>query len=69
MTVQELIRHLEHFHPDQEVRIGYQPHYPIQAAIAGVVLAAPSDDDSEKVVYILEGSFSGYLNRGIWNEV
>ncbi len=76
MTVQELIHHLEHFHPDLEVRIGTRPvGYPAQASVAGVtqiVNENPSEDEDvlePGVVLVLQGEHRGYLTRSAWGGV
>jgi hypothetical protein len=74
MTVKQLIRQLEDFNPDSEVRLAIQPSWPFEHFIGNVVSVELTDEDAdedeevpdytntaEEIVYIGEGSQIGYL--------
>ena len=77
MTVQELIAMLEDCEPDAEVRIAYQPSYPLESQIACVAADSdlqPDEDDEDngeqetdgEVVWITEGTQIGYGRKSVW---
>jgi hypothetical protein len=74
MTVKQLIRQLEDFNPDSEVRLAIQPSWPFEHSIGNVVSVGLTDEDAdedeevpdyantgEEIVYIGEGYQVGYL--------
>lgn len=74
MTVRDLIRQLEDFEPDTEVRLAFQPRWPFEHSIGSVVSVDLTDEDAdydeevsdyentgEQIVYIGEGRQIGYL--------
>jgi len=74
MTVKQLIRQLEDFNPDSEVRLAIQPSWPFEHSIGNVVSVSLTDEDAdddeevpdyantgEEIVYIGEGYQVGYL--------
>lgn len=48
MTVQELIERLEECDEDCEVRLAFQPSWPLQFTIAGVAEYDPDEDDEDE---------------------
>jgi hypothetical protein len=111
MTVQELIEMLQDMNPDAEVRLMYQPNYPLESRLQGPVsntewtggedgeppscaecesdnvdcrksgtqleiscndcgaTGAVAVEETEEVVYLLEGTPIGYGVRAAWNNV
>ena len=64
MTVAELIAELEFMNPDTEVRFASQPNWPFQYSIYDIVeveVEKRNTDETETVVYLVEGSQIGYL--------
>lgn len=76
MTVQELIDMLEGVDPDMEVRLAFQPNYPMEYTVAGVTQTPPEPEEEQDpraepqapVVYLLEGAWAGYASRDLWNQ-
>ena len=77
MTVKEMIEILEQLPPTDEVRIAYQPNYPLQCAVSCVtpltgdldgILDDEDDVRDEDKVWIASGSptASGYAPREAW---
>lgn len=59
MTVQDLIDFLEGCDPEAEVRIAFQPSYPMKYEVEDVAEVRYSD---EAAVYIASGNQLGYLS-------
>lgn len=59
MTVADLIAQLEDFDPDAEVRLAFQPSYPLECSAAEPVAC---EVKGRMVVYIAERSRLGYLS-------
>ena len=55
LTVGQLIEALQAHDPDMEVRMVYQPNYPLQANIADVTIL-PTGENDEEAVYLTEGN-------------
>ena len=68
MTVAELIEELKYMDQDLEVRFASQPSWPFEYSINGVV-EVDVDDNSQRVVYLEEGSQLGYLPSEAKNEL
>ena len=77
MTVRELIEMLEDCNEDAEVRMAYQPSYPLESQIACVTADSdlqPDEDDEVndeestdgEVVWLCEGSQVGYGRKSVW---
>lgn len=64
MKVDELIRLLEEFEPEAEVRIAFQPRDPVESAIKGTVNG--EEMGKEGVVYLAEGDNLGDAPSDIW---
>ena len=60
MTVAELISELQAYDPDMEVKMTYQPTYPLQADISDVMILTKGDKEA---VYLTEGT-TEYGPRG-----
>lgn len=60
MKVAELIERLNECDPDAEIRLAYQPSYPLQAHLKGVAVLESDDDEgfavSHDMVYLVAGS-------------
>jgi hypothetical protein len=81
MRVGELIERLQQFDEDAEVRLAFQPSWPLQFEIKGVASLReaerqePEEDQTEEreddIIYIVEGSHphkdSPYANRNLWD--
>ena len=74
MTVQELIELLEEFEGDTQVRIAYQPSYPLRALVSNVTSAADDEDDpdSKEIVWIATSDYvpsqeNPYAPRAAWS--
>lgn len=66
MTVADLIAALESMPEDAEVRLAFQPSYPLEYGVANVGLYEDDDETSpgpREIVYIGEGGQHGYLSR------
>jgi hypothetical protein len=64
MTVADLIAELEFMNPDTEVRFASQPNWPFEYSIYDIVeveVEKRNTDETETVVYLVEGSQIGYL--------
>lgn len=48
MNVGQLIRYLQNYNEDLEIRIAYQPHYPLQVGIANVTALSEVVKDDDK---------------------
>jgi hypothetical protein len=77
MTVQDLIDSLSGYELDAEVRIAYQPNYPLECGVAGAIAnheidvpeeeATPSQpDEGQEVVWITAGNDIGYASARLW---
>lgn len=76
MTVGDLIALLEECDENAEVRMAYQPHYPLESTIEGIASSLTVDPDGDEgseegpadveIIYILEGQQTGYANAGFW---
>jgi hypothetical protein len=74
MTVGDLMELLEGYDEDQEVRIAFQPSYPLEAKLAGVISGAECDEDQERggdpnVVYLAAGGADEYVNFNVYDHV
>jgi hypothetical protein len=76
MTVQMLIELLAECEPDTEVRLAYQPNWPLQAAVAGIAttddLGTQPDDVPPigEVVWLVAGdepADSPYAPTRLWD--
>lgn len=77
-TVAQLIAELEQYPEDAEVRLVYQPSWPLESKISGVIsrtdmlqYAEPEDDDDRsegevEIVYLTEGNQIGYGSKLAW---
>jgi hypothetical protein len=62
MTVEELLEELGGCDPAAEVRIAQQPAWPFEYALdTAQAVVAVDLDDSQPVVYLVEGQQLGYL--------
>jgi hypothetical protein len=59
-TVKQLREELEELQEDAEVRIAFQPNYPMEFTIDDVVIVTLAD--GTEVVYLSEGKELGYLS-------
>lgn len=71
MTVQDLMDFLESCDPEAEVRIAFQPSYPLEYEVEDVAEVRYSDEDA---VYIASGNQLGYLSSKAraelrWNQI
>lgn len=63
MTVRDLIEELENMNPDAEIRIAYQPNYPLYFVPDTVV--ETEEQDSVYIAEPLYGSDNGYLHSEV----
>lgn len=81
-TVADLIARLEELPEDAEVRIAFQPSYPLQFALRGVADShdvadwdldepSPKSDEDARIVWLVEGNHpsddSPYAPSAIWD--
>lgn len=79
MRVRELLDALEDVDPNAEVRLAFQPNYPLEYSLDNVVTsedvrqydADPKDngdenDEAEDVVWLTVGSQLGYLQANVF---
>jgi len=66
MTVQDLLALLEDLNPDLEVRLAYQPNYPLWSNLAGISVLG--GDDRAYLVADPSGE-SGYADSALWSEM
>lgn len=64
-TVSDLIRELEQYDPDVEVRLAIQPNYPFEYSISSYncPVAEVMDDNGNYTLYIVQGEQLGYLSQ------
>lgn len=67
MIVRELIEMLEEMDEESEVRIAFQPTYPLQYRPDRNIY--PVTIDGKEVVYIAEGKSEGYLPKEAAEEI
>jgi hypothetical protein len=74
LTIRELIKALESYPPDAEVRIAHQPMWPFEYGAWGVISDAELGGDSAadsmiptvKAVWIVEGKLIGHFTIEAW---
>jgi len=73
VKVRQLLDLLAEYSPEAEVRLVYQPNYPLQSALGGVVGESEIRDheggdlgDEPEIVYLLEGEPLGYGHANAW---
>jgi len=73
MTVQDLMEQLEGLDPFTEVRFASQPKWPFEYSIDGLHIPEQDDesddDESNPVVYLIEGNQIGYLPEDITSAI
>lgn len=78
MKVSELIELLSDENPDAEVRLAFQPEYPMEYALASIAsdeaVAAHEDDgageerETGEIVFLCQGTWLGYGRRAAWGD-
>lgn len=68
MTVEQLIEVLQNMPQEAQVRIAYQPNYPLSSALAGVK-HDEGDDEGIGIVYLCEGGDNQYARKSLWEDM
>ena len=62
MTVRDILNALDGLDPETEVRFAFQPNYPLEYSIDGIVEV---NIDGEEIIYLGQGEQIGYLQEEV----